>query len=287
LAGESIELGEVMATAPEESGTYALELDMVHELVTWFADKGSAPLAIEIEVRARDEQVRTYTVKAGDTLARIALAFYGDASLFDILANANGILDPSLIIIGQTLVIPPLKEETPAVKPEDFGLSIPMIGSPFFNKRKERPMVIVNHATANSSLEGLNLWFNDERARVSAHFGVGKDGQVVQYVDEAMMAWHAGASEWLGRKFVNWFSLGIELVNLNDGVDPYPEEQHKANVALNAYLCVKWGIKPDADHIVTHQDISEHLSGKTDPVGYDMDRLRRDVAALVSEHQNT
>jgi LysM repeat protein len=284
LGGQSVELNEVMATAPAESGVYTLELDMVHELVTWFADKGSTPLQVEIQVQARDEQVRTYTVQAGDTLARIAKAFYGDASLYDVIANANGILDPSIILVGQVLVIPTLREEVPDVKPEDFGLSIVMIGSPFFNKRKERPLVIVNHATANSSLEGLNAWFNDERAQVSAHFGIGKDGTVAQYVDEAMMAWHAGASEWLGREHVNWFSLGIELVNLSNGADPYPEAQHKANVALNAYLCVKWGITPDAEHIVTHRDISEHLSGKTDPLGYDMDRLRRDVAALVSEH---
>jgi LysM repeat protein len=286
LGGQSVELNKVMATAPAESGTYTLQLDMVHELLTWFADKGSTPLEVGIEVRARDEQVTTYTVKAGDTLAQIAKALYGDPSLYDIIANANGILDPSIIQVGQVLVIPALREEMPEVKPEDFGLGIEMIGSPFFSKRKERPLVIVNHATANSSLDGLNRWFNDERAKVSAHFGIGKDGTVVQYVDEAWMAWHAGRSEWRGREHVNWFSLGIELVNLNDGVDPYPEAQHEANVALNVYLCVKWGITPDAEHIITHRDISEHLTGKTDPLGYDMDRLRREVAALVREHSN-
>jgi len=204
-----------------------------------------------------------------------------------VIANANGILDPSLIGVGQVLLIPSLTEEEPEVSPEDFGLSIEMVGSPFFNKRKELPKVIVNHATANSSLSALNSWFNNPQAKVSAHFGVGKDGTVVQYVDETQMAWHAGHSEWMGRENVNWFSLGIELVNRNDGTDPYPEAQHKANVALNAYLCVKWDIPPDADHIVTHRAISGHLTGKTDPLGYDMERLCREVAALVAEHTNS
>jgi len=285
--GQSVELNKVMATAPEEPGAYTLALDMVHELVAWFGDKGSEPLKVAIRVQGRDERVRTYTVKAGDTLAKIAKDLYGDAKLYDVIANANGILDPSLIGVGQVLLIPSLTEEEPEVSPEDFGLSIEMVGSPFFNKRKELPKVIVNHATANSSLSALNSWFNNPQAKVSAHFGVGKDGTVVQYVDETQMAWHAGHSEWMGRENVNWFSLGIELVNRNDGTDPYPEAQHKANVALNAYLCVKWDIPPDADHIVTHRAISGHLTGKTDPLGYDMERLCREVAALVAEHTNS
>jgi nucleoid-associated protein YgaU len=46
-----------------------------------------------------------YTIKAGDTLNQIAEKFYKDASLADFIADANGI-DPSLLSVGDTIVIP-------------------------------------------------------------------------------------------------------------------------------------------------------------------------------------
>ena len=45
----------------------------------------------------------TYVVQRGDTLFRIAVRFRKTVSS---LIQANGILDPNLIFVGQTLVIP-------------------------------------------------------------------------------------------------------------------------------------------------------------------------------------
>jgi len=53
-----------------------------------------------------DPNAKTYTVKSGDTLSIIAERFYGDASLDDFLAEANGIEDPTAISVGQELTIP-------------------------------------------------------------------------------------------------------------------------------------------------------------------------------------
>lgn len=54
---------------------------------------------------------QTYTVKAGDTLSKIAERFYGNASLDDFLAEANPGVDPYALRVGQELVIPPNPEE--------------------------------------------------------------------------------------------------------------------------------------------------------------------------------
>ena len=59
---------------------------------------------------ATDPESQTYTVESGDTLSIIAEEFYGDASLDDFIAEANGIEDPTAISPGQELVIPPAPE---------------------------------------------------------------------------------------------------------------------------------------------------------------------------------
>jgi AmpD protein len=47
--------------------------------------------------------------------------------------------------------------------------------------------------------------------RVSAHFLIRRNGELVQFVGCNDRAWHAGASSWKGREHCNDFSIGIEL----------------------------------------------------------------------------
>ena len=49
---------------------------------------------------------RTYTIRAGDSLADVARRAYGDAGLYRILADYNDIADPDLILVGQVIRIP-------------------------------------------------------------------------------------------------------------------------------------------------------------------------------------
>ncbi|MBN1995010.1 MAG: N-acetylmuramoyl-L-alanine amidase [Anaerolineae bacterium] len=159
--------------------------------------------------------------------------------------------------------------------------SIQWVGSPNFNRRSNPQDItaLTIHATANSTLQGVIDWFNNPNAKVSAHYTIGKDGQIVQHVRDTDRAWHAGKSEWKGRASCNDYCLGIELVNLNDGLDPYPEAQHNANVALCAYLCHQYNIS--IDDIMGHLDIALPPGRKSDPRNYDLDRLRREVAGVL------
>ena len=52
--------------------------------------------------------------------------------------------------------------------------------SPHYNYRPAGMAIsmIVIHATANSTLDGLTSWFLNPNSYVSAHYGIGKDGQV-------------------------------------------------------------------------------------------------------------
>lgn len=63
---------------------------------------------IEVKVLVGGPGLRSYTVKAGDTLSKIAKEMYGDASQWKKIqaANADLIRDPDKIQTGWTLQIP-------------------------------------------------------------------------------------------------------------------------------------------------------------------------------------
>lgn len=93
--------------------------------------------------------------------------------------------------------------------------------------------------------------------RVSAHFLIRRDGELLQFVPCTQRAWHAGVSSWRGRERCNDFSLGIEL----EGSDelPYENAQYER---LNALLGALKRCYPLTD-VVGHSDIAPQR--KTDP----------------------
>jgi len=70
------------------------------------AEPTPTPTSEESPAEAEGEE-QTYVVKQGDTLADIAIRFYDDSTLDDLIADANGIDDPTSIRPGQELIIPP------------------------------------------------------------------------------------------------------------------------------------------------------------------------------------
>ena len=93
--------------------------------------------------------------------------------------------------------------------------------------------------------------------KVSAHFLIRRDGQIVQFVPCSKRAWHAGASVWRQRPACNDYSLGVEL----EGSDatPYTDRQYAALVRLTRRLKRAYPIRD----IVGHFDIAPQR--KTDP----------------------
>lgn len=104
--------------------------------------------------------------------------------------------------------------------------------------------------------------------RVSAHFLIRRDGELIQFVSCDRRAWHAGLSSWHGRERCNDFSVGIELEGTDDA--PFTEAQYDR---LNALLGVLYRRYPITD-VVGHSDIAP--GRKTDPGPYfDWERVRR------------
>lgn len=146
--------------------------------------------------------------------------------------------------------------------------------SPNFDVRRHPVSMLVLHYTGMQSAAAALDRLTDPEARVSAHWVVAEDGQVVQLVDETNRAWHAGKAWWRGITDVNSASIGIEIVNPGHefGYRPFPAEQMAAVEALVAAAVARFGIHPS--NVVGHSDVAP--ARKDDPGElFDWPRLAR------------
>lgn len=105
--------------------------------------------------------------------------------------------------------------------------------------------------------------------RVSSHFLIQREGQLIQYVDIQKRAWHAGVSYFQGRERCNDFSIGIEL----EGTDniAYTDKQYDCLVQL-IHIIQQAYPNITQKYIVGHCDIAP--GRKTDPgQAFDWQRL--------------
>jgi AmpD protein len=95
--------------------------------------------------------------------------------------------------------------------------------------------------------------------KVSSHFLIRRDGELIQFVPCARRAWHAGQSEWGGRSRCNDFSVGVELEGAED--QPFADFQYAVLADLTRALKHSYPIKD----CVGHSEIATPPGRKTDP----------------------
>jgi AmpD protein len=96
--------------------------------------------------------------------------------------------------------------------------------------------------------------------KVSAHFLIRRNGELVQFVSCLNRAWHAGQSIWQGQEHCNDFSVGIELEGSD--FEAFESAQYRTLKSLIASLYSAYPIQA----IVGHSDIAP--GRKTDPGPY-------------------
>ncbi|MCD4789634.1 MAG: S8 family serine peptidase [Bacteroidales bacterium] len=143
-----------------------------------------------------------------------------------------------------------------------------------------KPEAIVIHIM-EGTLWGSTSWFQDPDSKVSAHYGIAKDGKEIhQYVKEKDTSYHAGRvhnPSWelikpFGEnKYINpnYYTIGIEHEGYENS--EWDEDMYKASAELISEICKRWSIPVDRNHIVGHNEI---YSKKSCP-GYkvDLDKL--------------
>lgn len=135
--------------------------------------------------------------------------------------------------------------------------------SPNFDERTSQVSMLVLHYTGMVDAASAIARLVDPEAKVSAHYLIAEDGQIVRMVDESKRAWHAGRSHWRGFDDINSASIGIELVNPGHefGYRPFPDAQIDALIPLVAAIVERHGIT--RGNIVGHSDIAP--TRKQDP----------------------
>jgi N-acetyl-anhydromuramoyl-L-alanine amidase len=98
------------------------------------------------------------------------------------------------------------------------------------------------------------------RHKVSSHFFIRRDGELMQFVSTLQRAWHAGVSQWQTRERCNDFSVGVELEGSD--FEAFEAAQYKTLNKLINCLKNSYAIK----EIVGHSDIAP--GRKTDPGPY-------------------
>jgi N-acetylmuramoyl-L-alanine amidase len=134
---------------------------------------------------------------------------------------------------------------------------VPWLPSPNFDQR--RPNFVILHQTSNDNVDKALATLTDPKRRVSAHYLIGRDGAVMQLVDESARAWHAGDSWWGGNTDLNSASIGIELDNTGD--EAFAEPQIAALLLLLDELRKRHRI-PAANYLA-HGDVAP--TRKVDP----------------------
>jgi N-acetyl-anhydromuramyl-L-alanine amidase AmpD len=127
---------------------------------------------------------------------------------------------------------------------------------------------VIIHVAQGSWSSALN-WFNDSRAGVSAHYTVrSSDGKIGQSVQEKDIAYHAGWWDY------NRTSVGIEHEGYVSNASWFTDAMYRSSARLTAYLCKKYKIPIDRQHIIGHHEVPG-CSGSgggagchTDPGGY-------------------
>jgi AmpD protein len=108
--------------------------------------------------------------------------------------------------------------------------------------------------------------------RVSAHFLVRRDGELVQFVPVHRRAWHAGASRWRGRERCNDISVGIELEG-TDGDEFTPAQYRRLGTLVRALRAVL-----PLRQCAAHSDVAP--GRKSDPgARFDWTRFLADLAS--------
>lgn len=130
---------------------------------------------------------------------------------------------------------------------------------------------IVIH-TMVGTVTGAAARFDTYGTQVSAHYGIGLDGNLYHWLEETYTAYHAG------NYLMNQRSIGIEHEDGGDYNGARPDTLYNESAKLVADICKFYNIPCDRTHILKHNEIIP--TGCPDAL--DIDRIVRQAQAILT-----
>ena len=131
--------------------------------------------------------------------------------------------------------------------------------SPNFNTKKRRYSNIkylIFHYTGMRSETGSINRLTNKNSKVSSHYLIKVNGEIIQIVPDLYVAWHAGISSWKKDKFLNSSSIGVEISNPGHHhvYKKFNTRQIKSIIKLSKVLKKRFKIKKE--NVLGHSDIA-------------------------------
>jgi N-acetylmuramoyl-L-alanine amidase len=138
--------------------------------------------------------------------------------------------------------------------------------SPNFEPKKRKQnkikFIVIHYTGMKKESEAIKR-LTDINSKVSSHYLIKNNGEIVVMVPDLYEAWHAGISSWKNYKSLNKHSIGIEISNPGHDYDykTFSKKQIQSLKKLCKFLIKKYKI--NQKNIVGHSDIAPNR--KKDP----------------------
>ena len=147
-----------------------------------------------------------------------------------------------------------------------MALKTTLYYSPNFNSKKRTnnkiKFIIIHYTGMIKESEAINRLTNIQ-SKVSSHYLIKNNGNILTLVPDLYEAWHAGKSSWKNYKSLNNNSIGIEITNPGHehGYKKFTQKQITSLLKLSKFLIKKYKISPK--NILGHSDVA--VLRKKDP----------------------
>ena len=122
--------------------------------------------------------------------------------------------------------------------------------------------IIIHYTGMKKEVEAIER-LSSPKSKVSSHYLIKNNGDILMLVPDTYTAWHAGKSSWKKYKSLNKYSIGIEISNPGHdyGYKKFSSKQIFSIIKLLEYLIKKYKLKKQ--NILGHSDIAPNR--KKDP----------------------
>lgn len=123
-----------------------------------------------------------------------------------------------------------------------------------YTKRSKTTAIAVHYVgNAGSSAIGNRNYFQTTTKKVSSHYIIGLDGEIIRCIPEDEVSWCTNQA--------NSYTISIECCHpFSDGI--FNDKTYKSLVELCADICKRWNLNPLNGGIIRHYDVTRKVCPK-------------------------